>query len=240
MIKCIAVDDEPLALKQIQSYISHIPNFELVATCKSAGEALQVLNSKPVDVMFIDINMPDLNGMEFVKSLNTPPTVVFTTAYSDYAVDAYKVGALDYLLKPFDLDDFARTAAKIKEHYDLIQASQVSDADEDNAIFFKTEYKVVRVDMNSIVYVEAMSEYLRIHTDDREKPLVVLLSMKKMEERLPSSMFMRVHRSHIVNLKKIKEVSRSHIILGETISLPIGDLYRDNFMRYLNRKFLTK
>jgi len=170
MIKCIAVDDEPLALKQIQSYISHIPNFELVATCKSAGEALQVLNSKPVDVMFIDINMPDLNGMEFVKSLNTPPTVVFTTAYSDYAVDAYKVGALDYLLKPFDLDDFARTAAKIKEHYDLIQASQVSDADEDNAIFFKTEYKVVRVDMNSIVYVEAMSEYLRIHTDDREKP----------------------------------------------------------------------
>ena len=240
MIRCLAIDDEPLALKLLVSYIMQTPFLELVAACQSAVEAKEILHNEQIDALFVDINMPDLNGLDFVKSLSTPLLVVFTTAYSEFALEGYKVNAIDYLLKPFGLDDFIRAAQKVKKQYELMNAVSVSVVDMDDAIFFKTEYKIVRVDIKQIMYVESMSEYLKIHLVDEPKPIIVLLSMEKIEERLPMNSFMRVHRSYIINLKMIKEVNKSRIIMNSDTYIPIGDNYRDAFNNYLNTKFLTK
>lgn len=240
MIRCLAIDDEPLALKKLTSYIQKVPYLELAGTCHSAQEAVDACNNNAIDVLFVDINMPDVNGLEFVKSLTEPPIIVFTTAYSEYAIEGYKVNALDYLLKPFGLDDFKATAEKVKRQFDLLRTASVSSADEDDTIFLKTEYKIMRVSLSEITYIEAMSEYLRIFVEGKPRPIVVLLSMKKMEERLPSASFMRVHRSYIINLKKIREMSRNHIILENDADIPVGDLYKDAFNAYVASKFLSK
>lgn len=241
MIRCITIDDEPLALQQMEGYINKIPYLELVAKCQCAEDAKAIIDNDKIDVIFCDINMQELNGLDFVKSLKNPPMVVFTTAYSEYAVDGFRLNAVDYLLKPFGLEDFKQSAEKVKKRYDSQKTTQeVSLVDEDDAIFLKTEYKIVRINIKSIHYVEAMSEYLRIYLDNTARPVIVLMSMKKMEERLPSTSFMRVHRSFIINLKKIKEVSKNRILLGEEIDVPIGDSYRDNFNAYINSKFLAK
>ena len=239
-MKCLAIDDEPLALKQLETYISKIPFLELAGACQSAAEAQAAMEADTIDVIFIDINMPDINGMEFVQSLATPPLVVFTTAYSEYAVDGYKVDAVDYLLKPFGLDDFKRAANKVKQRYDLQNMAAVSAVDKDDAMFLKTEPRIVRINISDIRYIEGMSEYLKIHLEGKPKPLIVLLSMKKIEERLPASSFMRIHRSYIINLKKIQEVNKSRVIMDADTYLPVGDLYREAFMGYLESKFLGK
>ena len=227
-------------MQQLAAYIEKIPYFQLVAECPNAIEAKEIMENDIIDAIFVDINMPDLNGMDFVKSLAAPPIVVFTTAYSEYAVDGFKAGALNYLLKPFGLDDFRQCAERVKHQYELenAQASSVSSPDEDDALFLKTEHRVVRIKMSDIKYVEGMSEYLKIHFDN-QKPLIVLLSMKKLEERLPQH-FMRIHRSYIINLRKIQEVNKNRVIMDADTYLPIGDLYRDAFNNYINSKFLGK
>lgn len=241
MIRCIAIDDEPLALKQLEHYINGISYFECVATCRSAAEARQVLQEQQVDAMFVDINMPDLTGMDFVKSLDVPPLVVFATAYSEFALEGYKVNAVDYLLKPFGEEDFEKTAEKVKKQYDLLHAeASVSSTDEDDAIFFKSEYKVVRVKVSDIRYVEGMSEYLKIHMEGETNPVIVLLSMKKLEERLPSQRFMRIHKSFIINLQKIKEVAKGQIQLDHGSMVPVGDSYKEVLQGYIDKKFLGK
>ncbi|MBQ3323284.1 MAG: response regulator transcription factor [Muribaculaceae bacterium] len=241
MIRCIIIDDEPLALQQMEGYIKKIPYLELVAACQSAIEAKEILENEKIDAIFCDINLPELNGLDFVKSLENPPMVVFTTAYSEYAVEGFQLNAIDYLLKPFGCEEMKRAAEKIKKRYDALRTLQeVSQIDEDDAIFLKTEYKIVRINIGQIHYVEAMSEYLRIYLEGNSRPIIVLLSMKKMEERLPSRTFMRVHRSYIINLKKIREVSKNRIVLGDDIDIPIGDSYRDQLNAYINSKFLTK
>ncbi|MBQ2553954.1 MAG: response regulator transcription factor [Prevotella sp.] len=239
MIRCLAIDDEPLALKQLVNYIEQTPWLSLVAACQSANEALDCLNKESVDAMFVDINMPDLNGLDFVRSLEQPPLIVFTTAYPEYAVEGFRVSAVDYLLKPFGLKEFQMAAAKVKKQYDMVNFSQVSQVDEDQAIFLKTEHKVVRMDISQIRYVEAMSEYLKIYLDNQIKPLVVLLSMKRLEDSLPRY-FMRIHRSYIINLKKIQEINKNRVIMDAEAYLPIGDLYRERFNQYIESKFLGK
>lgn len=247
MIRCFAIDDEPLALQQLVTYISKVPFLKLVGQFLGAAEARQALEEEQVDALFIDINMPDLNGLDFVRSLVIVPLVVFTTAYSDYAIEGYKVDAVDYLLKPFSLEDFQRAALKVKAHHEMRQMSKatISSANTDDVIFLKAEHRIINLCVSDIVYIEGMSEYLRIHLDNNSKPIVVLLSMKKLEERLPEY-FMRIHRSYIINLKKIKEVGKGRVIMSppigssssEDVLLPIGDLYRDAFNEYLNKRFL--
>lgn len=239
MIRCLAIDDEPLALQQLSAYVKKVPFLTLVAACQSALEAQELMEKEQIDAIFIDINMPDLTGMDFVKSLEERPIIVFTTAYSEYAIEGYKVDAVDYLLKPFGMEDFIQAAYKVQKQYELIHTADISQVDDDDALFFKTEYRVVRVNINEIKYIEGMSEYLKIYLDGK-KPLVVLLSMKKLEERLPAHLFMRIHRSYIVNLKKIEEVNKNRVILDAETYLPIGDNYRESFNEYLNRKFLGK
>lgn len=239
MIRTIAIDDEPLALQQLVTYISKVPFLELVAECQSAIDAQKVLEQEVIDVMFIDINMPDLNGLDFVRTLAAPPLVVFTTAYSEYALEGYKVNAVDYLLKPFGMDEFMRAANKVKQQYDLTHTAEVSRVDDNDAIFLKTEHRIVRINVTNIRYIEGMSEYLKIYLKEG-KPLVVLLSMKKMEERLSSTNFMRIHRSYIINLNEIQEVNKNRVILDQDTYLPIGDLYRDQLNKYIESKFLGK
>ena len=238
MIKVLAIDDEPLALQQLTTYIRKIPYLELVAECQSALEAKEILNQENIDAIFCDINMPDLNGMDFVKSLQMPPLIVFTTAYSEYAVEGFKVDAVDYLLKPFGLDDFRRAASRIQERLSAAPKAVVEESDDDT-IFIKTDYRVVKIAISDIRYIEGMSEYLKIHLESQQKPVVTLLPMKKMEEYLPSY-FMRIHRSYIINLKKIQEVNKNRVIMDADTYLPIGDNYKEAFNNYLNTKFLGK
>ena len=253
MIRCLAIDDEPLALQQIVAYIGKVPFLELAAQCQSALEARQFLEQDTVDAIFCDINMPDLNGMDFIKSLTVPPLVVFTTAYSEYAVEGFRVNAVDYLLKPFGLQDFQRAANRLKERLTPSPLSPHSSALtpqtsalnpqtsalKDDTIFLKTEYRIVKVSISDIRYVEAMSEYLKVYLEGDAKPIVTLLSMKKMEERLPDN-FMRIHRSYIVNLNMIQEVNKNRVIMDADTYLPIGDMYKETFQQYLDTKFLGK
>ena len=241
MIRVLAIDDEPLALQQLAAYIKKITFLELVAECQSAIEAKEILNNENIDAIFCDINMPDLNGMDFVKSLSTPPLIVFTTAYSEYAVEGFKVDAVDYLLKPFGLDDFKRAANRLQERLEVRKQEPATTivSSEDDSIFVKTDYRVVKIAISDIRYIEGMSEYLKIHLESLPKPIVTLLSMKKMEEFLPTH-FMRIHRSYIINLKKIQEVNKNRVIMDSETYLPIGDNYKDAFNDYLNKKFLGK
>ena len=239
-IRCLAIDDEPLALQQIVAYINKVPFLELAAQCQSALEARAFLTDERVDAIFCDINMPDLNGMDFVKSLAVPPLIVFTTAYSEYAIEGFKVNAVDYLLKPFGLQDFQRAANRLKERLEMnIATTPSAQTSQDNTLFLKTDYRIIKVNISDIRYVEAMSEYLKVWLEGEAKPIITLLSMKKMEERLPDN-FMRIHRSYIINLEKIQEVNKNRVIMDADTYLPIGDLYKEAFQRYLDTKFLGK
>ena len=237
----MAIDDEPLALQQIAAYIGKVPFLQLAAQCQSAIEARQFLEQDTVDAIFCDINMPDLNGMDFIKTLTAPPLVVFTTAYAEYAVEGFKVNAVDYLLKPFGLQDFQRAANRIRERLENTQATNPSPlaSATDDVIFLKTEYRIVKVSIADIRYVEAMSEYLKVYLVSEQKPIITLLSMKKMEEHLPDY-FMRIHRSYIINLNQIQEVNKNRVIMDQDTYLPIGDMYKETFQRYLDTKFLGK
>ena len=240
MIRCIAIDDEPLALKQLESYISKVDFLELEAACRSAVDASKVLDSKPADVLFCDINMPDLDGMSFVKSLASQPMVVFTTAYSEYAVEGFKVNAVDYLLKPFGFNEFEKAALKVKRLYDLENKEDVTILDYDDSVYIKTDYKTVRVEVSNITYIEGMSEYVKIITEDQKDPVIALLSMKKLEGKLPGNRFLRVHKSFIINLSKIVQVSKGHVRMRDGSSIPIGESYRDSLLSYINSKSLAK
>lgn len=239
MINCIAVDDEPLALKQLENYISQVPFLDFKGGCRCAAEAMKYIREDIVDAIFLDINMPDINGIDFVKTLVTPPIIVFTTAYADYAVEGFKVNAVDYLLKPFGLDEFRRAAEKVRVQYEQREGNSTAVADEDDSLFFKTDYKIVRVNVSSISCIEGMSEYLKLHMDGNVDPLVILLSMKKLEGRLPSY-FMRVHKSYIINLRRIREVARGRVLMEDGTLIPVGDMYKEAFQAYLDSKFLGK
>ena len=228
MIKCIAVDDEPLALEQLTGYIARVPFLQLIASCQDAFSAMQVLSEEEVDLMFVDIHMPDLNGLDLVRSLVVKPLIVFTTAYPEYAVEGFKVDAVDYLLKPFEFQDLLKAADKARRQFEY-------HLQDNGSLFVKSEYKIIRINVADICYIEGMSEYVRIYTDAADKPVVTLLSMRKLEERLPQEMFMRVHRSYIVNLRKITEVSRLRIIFNKNIYIPVGDNYKERFTEYINK-----
>jgi DNA-binding LytR/AlgR family response regulator len=241
MIRCLAIDDEPLALQQLTTYIQKVPFLELAAQCQSALEARKFLEQDTVDAIFCDINMPDLNGMDFIKSLQAPPLIVFTTAYSEYAVEGFKVNAVDYLLKPFGLDDFRRAANRIKERQENVSTNtqHPTPNTQPDTLFVKTDYRMVKISIADIRYIEGMSEYLKIYLEGEDKPIITLLSMKKIETRLPEN-FMRIHRSYIVNLHKIQEVNKNRIIMDAETFLPIGDMYKESFQQYLDTMFLGK
>jgi DNA-binding LytR/AlgR family response regulator len=237
MIRCLLVDDEPLALRLLTSYVERIPFLELVGTCRSALEALAVLQREQVDVMFLDVQMPDLTGVEFVRSLRPDALVIFTTAYEQYAVQGFDLDAVDYLVKPIAFDRFLKAAQRAQER--LTQAAAPEPAAPtappapapvavaEDYIFVKADYHTQRVNLRDIRYLEGLKDYVKIHTGSG-KPLLTLNSLKAFEERLPSHEFVRVHRSFIVALSWVDSIRKNRIYLGEAI-IPIGDAYAESF-----------
>ena len=248
MIRCMAIDDEPLALRQIKSYIDRIEEAELVEMCSNAIEAKQMLEQESIDVMFVDINMPDVNGLDFVRSLTNAPIVIFTTAYSEYALEGYRLDAVDYLLKPFPFEDFKRAFEKASSVVELqkmrreklsleseIEAADNEREKECDYISIKADYKVTLVKYNTIIYAESVGEYVRLHLNDGST-LTTLYRLKNMESALPSANFMRVHRSYIVNLSRVTSYTRGKIYLDNGDYVPVSLNYREAFRDYLASK----
>lgn len=234
MITCIAIDDEPLALRQMQAYIEKTSSLQLLDTFESGIDAIHYLQNNQVDLMFVDINMPDLSGMDFVKSLDDRPEVIFTTAYSEYAIEGFKVDALDYLLKPISYAEFIKASNKAVSFLHLKKGSADSAKVGENFLMIRSEYKIIRINFEEIRYVEGMREYLRFHVAGKKKHMS-LMSMKKLEDKLPKDEFMRVHRSYIVRLDKITTVERNRIIFDDNIYIPVSKQYQEGFQEYLKR-----
>lgn len=229
MIRVIAIDDEPLALRQLEMYIAKVPFLELVAACSSANQAKPYLEQ--AEAVFLDINMPDLSGMDFIKSLPHPPAVVFTTAYSEFAVEGFRVNAVDYLLKPFSFKEFETSCGKLREHLEMKAALAGKGADA--ILHVKADYRTVSIDTRKIVYVESWSEYIKIHLVDEEAPVIALYSLKNLIDQLPKERFIRIHRSYIIALGFVAEASRTRVRLRNGVTLPVGEQYRPAFGAYL-------
>ncbi|GAF01611.1 LytR/AlgR family response regulator transcription factor [Saccharicrinis fermentans] len=237
MITCIAIDDEPLALRQIEGYITMTPYLKLLGSFSNALKAMEFLNDNSVDLMFVDINMPDLTGMEFVKALSNPPKVIFTTAYREYAVEGFQVDAADYLVKPIAYADFLKSTDKTKERFFSDNKGAETVHNNDQFLFIKSEYKIIRISYKDILYAEGMRDYVRIHLEN-QKPVMALMSIKKMQQHLPDEAFMRVHRSFIVHLNKITTIERNRIIFDGKVFIPISDQYKEQFQDFLDNNFL--
>ena len=229
MIRVIAIDDEPLALRQLEMYIAKVPFLELVAACSSANQAKPYLEQ--AEAVFLDINMPDLSGMDFIKSLPHPPAVVFTTAYSEFAVEGFRVNAVDYLLKPFSFKEFETSCGKLREQLEMKAALAGKEADA--ILHVKADYRTVSIDTRKIVYIESWSEYIKIHLVDEEAPVIALYSLKNLIDQLPKGRFMRIHRSYIIALGFVAEASRTRVRLRNGVTLPVGEQYRPAFGAYL-------
>lgn len=239
MIRCIAIDDEPLALEKLNGYIERIPYLDLVASCEDITQAMKVIEAEKVDLAFIDINMPDVNGIEFIRSLANPPMVVFVTAYAEYAVDSYKVRAVDYILKPYDFEDFQRASANVYRQWKLQNDHQTErSVVEPGVIYFKVDYRYLRVVLDDILYIEGMSEYLKIKTVS-DDPFLTHTTFRQINEALPDN-FVQVHRSYVVNMKHIKEIERSVILMSDGAHISISDSNKDIIMQYLQKHGIKK
>ena len=236
-IRCLAIDDEPMALDKLKNYIERVPYLELVAACTCPSEAMQVMSEDTVDAIFLDINMPDINGVDFVRGLADPPLIVFITAYAEHAVESYKLRAVDSLLKPDSVVDFQRAAELIKSRFAAKQ-DEVASKSDDDFIFLKVDYRYVRVKFSDIVYIEGMNEYLKIHTVSGEH-LLVHTTFKQLNGYIPEY-FLQVHRSYVVNVKRIIEVERSVILLEGNKHISVSDSNKDAFMSYINQHAVKK
>lgn len=230
MIRCIAIDDEPLALDLVEDFVEKIPFLELVQSFSSALSALEPLQKENIDLLFLDIQMPDISGLQFIKSLENPPRVIFTTAYANHAVEGFNVDAVDYLLKPFTFERFLKAANKAQQHIsaDLANPGTIPTS---SYMFVKSGYDMVKVAFESVYYIQGLKDYVKIHTGD--KTVIALLSMKSLEDTLPAQFF-RVHRSYIINFDHLESVSRRSLSVAKT-EIPLGDMYRDSFMAKLGR-----
>lgn len=236
MIRCLVVDDEPLALDILEDYISKVPFLSLVKTTSSAIEGLSLVQNDAIDLVFLDVQMPELTGIQFLKIINGKCDVILTTAYSQYALDGYELDVVDYLLKPIAFDRFYKAAQKVLQnsnHTQLPSSETVISHKTHDFIFVKTEHKIQKIYLDDILYIEGLKDYISIFT--KTERIITLQNMKKMEESLPSKSFIRVHKSYIIALSKIESIERSRIQIGEKI-IPIGDTYRDYFFKQIEDK----
>lgn len=241
-LRCVAVDDEPLALDLVAKFISQTSFLQLEAKFDNAIQALGYLNQNPADLVFLDIQMPDLSGMELARILDgknsgQKPRIIFTTAYNQFAIEGYKVDALDYLLKPFSYEEFLKASTKAYQYFEKLQKPAESNTEQEknpDYIFLKVEYQLVKVMVKEIAYVEAYKDYVKVHLTNKPNPLLSLTSMKAMEDMLPQQDFMRVHRSFIINLNHIDSVSRNVVNIGDA-HITVSDNYKEPFMNFLSR-----
>ena len=230
-LNCIIIDDEPLAAQLLASYAERTPVINLVGTYNSAVAAIKDIKEKKIDLLFLDIQMPDLSGLEFATLIPKSTKIVFTTAFSQYAVDGYKVGALDYLLKPISYEDFIRVVDKAEKIFTEQERQVVYDRD--RFIYVKSEYKLLQIRLDDILFIEGLKDYVKIYLEGNQKYVMSLMNMKKMEENLPKPEFMRTHRSYIVHMTKVKLVDRFRIVFGSSY-IPISDSYKEEVQRFLD------
>lgn len=236
ILNCAIVDDEPLALELLKSYVEKTSFLRLVGKYSSAVQAMtEIPLHEEVHVLFLDIQMPELNGLEFSHMVNPETRIIFTTAFGQYALDSYKVNALDYLLKPVSYAEFLQSVNKAVQWYELKQkADNGTEADEgDDCIYVKSDYKLLQIALDRILYIEGLKDYIKIHVENEPKAILSLISMKAMEEKLPSNRFIRVHRSFIVQKSKIKVIDRGRIVFGKEY-IPVSDSYKQELQTYLN------
>nr|WKN39721.1 LytTR family DNA-binding domain-containing protein [Tunicatimonas sp. TK19036] len=245
-LKCIAVDDEPYALDMVCTYIKQTPFLELTGQFTGAIDALKALHEQSVDLIFLDIQMPDLSGIELARVLDhgrdlSGPRIIFTTAYDQFALEGYRVDALDYLLKPFSYEEFLRAVTKAQAYAELSRTPESNTPhtesrtdSEDEFLFLKVEYQLVRVAFSDIRYIQGLKDYVKVYLQNSTKPLLSLISMKALEEKLPSRRFMRIHRSYIISLDKIEAVSRGSVQIGNE-SIPVSNQYKEQFNQFINR-----
>ena len=230
ILKCAIIDDEPLAADLLASYAKKLPLLDLRGTYSSAVTAMKDLRDNPVDLLFLDIQMPELSGLEFVKELPKQTKIVFTSAFSQYAVDGYKVNALGYLLKPISYEDFVDVTNRALEQFKNEQ--QMNLYTQDKFIFVKSDYKLMKTDLDEVLYIEGLKDYVKIYREG-QRPILSLINMKKIDETLPHPDFMRVHRSFIVHMCKIQMVDRGRIVFGEEF-IPISESYKQEVQRFLD------
>jgi Response regulator of the LytR/AlgR family len=235
IITCAIIDDEPLAAGLLESYVKKTPYLSLQGTYSSAITAMRDLRDKPVQLLFLDIQMPELSGIEFAKILPKDTKIIFTTAFNQYAIDGYKVNALDYLLKPISYQDFLQSTDKALEWFTAQNKQGLNQAD--RIMFVKSDYKLIRVCLDDILYVEGLKDYIRIYLRSGEK-VMSLMSMKKLEEYLPQPEFLRVHRSWIVHMPEVTTIDRFRIVFGD-LFIPISDNYKEQVQNYLDNHTLV-
>ncbi len=231
-ISCLIVDDEPMALSLIESYVKQTPFLDLKGKCPDAYQAIGFLASQNIDLVFLDIQMPGLNGLELSKTLMNKTRVIFTTAFDKYAIDGFKVDAIDYLLKPFDYSEFLLAANKALDWFKLIETSKNAFNCEPDFLFVKADYKQIKIDYNDIYYFEGLKDYIKIWLKSRQKPVLTLMSLKSLEDLLPPSKFMRVHRSFIISLNNIEAIERNRVIINKQ-AITIADNYKEKFYRFV-------
>jgi len=234
-MRCIAVDDEKLVLDLLVDNIQQVPYLQLVKACKTAMEAIAVLQKEKVDLIFLDIQMPRLSGLQFIQTLQQPPMVILVTAYEQYALEGYNLNVVDYLLKPVSFERFLKACNKAKELFDLKNENTVTQkADLPDYIFVNVEYTLVKILFSDILFVEGYKDYIKIHLASSMKPVLTKMSLKAMEEKLPADKFIRIHKSYIVAANKITVIKRDLIYIGSN-EIPVSDFYKENLARITNR-----
>jgi two-component system, LytTR family, response regulator LytT len=237
MINTIAIDDEPLALQLVSDYVEKTPGLNLMAKFENPLDAFDFMSREPVDLILIDIQMPDLTGIEFTRSISKGPKVIFTTAYEKYALEGFRLDVVDYLLKPFSYEEFFKAVQKAIRLIRLEHKSTNQVDSNNEFLFLKSEYKVKRINFHDILYIEGLKDYVKVFTKNDPKPILSLTSLKILTTKLPDTLFLRVHRSFIVNLEKIDTIERSRIVFGK-VYIPVGDQYKDKFQEFVNKNFL--
>lgn len=234
-MKCLAIDDEPLALGLISDYIKQIPFLELQGSYTSAMDALEILQTEKIDLIFLDIRMPDISGFQFLNALADKPLVILTTAYNQYGPESYEFEIIDYLLKPIPFDKFLKASTKALEVYEAKKNTTQTPVNDKDYIFVNSEYKLIKIRINDILFIEGLKDYIKIHLEGLDRPILTIMRIKTFEERLSPSDFVRVHRSFLVNIHKINAIQRSTILIGKQ-EIPIGLSYADPFFKLVENK----
>jgi two-component system LytT family response regulator len=227
MLRCIAVDDEPLALDLLEDNIRQVPYLELVAKCKNAFEAIEVLRNDSIDLIFLDVQMPGLTGLQFIQSLSQKPMIIMITAYEKYALEGFNLDVVDYLVKPAPFERFLKACNKAIELYNLRNQTAVplSGEAEIDHLFVNAEYSLVKVVLDEIIFIEGLKDYIKIHLINN-KPLIIRMGMKAIEDKLPPKKFLRVHKSYIISVSRITSIRKNLVFLG-TLEVPVSDNYKD-------------
>jgi DNA-binding LytR/AlgR family response regulator len=240
MIKCIIIDDEPLALEILQDFIGKVPFLQLNASFTNALQALQYMESEEVDLLFLDIKMPDISGIDFLRSLKKRPMTIFTTAYQEFALEGYNLNILDYLLKPIPFNRFLSAVNKAQEYLQLVRNNRPADSPvttpkaPQQFIFIKTEYKIVKVDLEDILYIEGLKDYSKIYLKDNPKPIYTLQNLKSFESKFPTERFARIHRSYIVSVSKINVICKNRVVIGQT-DIPVSIGFKNNLQEIIHQ-----